>query len=200
MNYTIVTNELIETPDLSPVEKLILIVVSRLSQQETYCTASNEYIGQMVGCNAQPAQRAVLSLIGKGYLTSEVKFIPTLNKKRRYLKVTDLINVTVKNSVSKVVNSPAFIADVNSDKELYKIVLTDVVKDRQSSRNILFMQYNIDMSKAPEMWSEFIINAALHSPRIIDTNHAWNIFKNYVSINHAKYQYKEQDNKLNIGY
>ena len=80
-------------------------------------------------------------------------------------------------------NNKAFVADANQDEKQFRKYLFDTIKEKQSSRDILFKNNNIDLSLRNELWESFIKNAILNTPLIENDKHAWNTFKKYVTDN-----------------
>ena len=85
-----------------------------------------------------------------------------------------------------------YVADANLDLKEYKDFLAEIVKNKESSRDVLFMQNKIDLSMKTNLWTDFIKNAIMESPQIENDNHAWNCFKRFVKENAKKYQQKKQ--------
>jgi hypothetical protein len=92
------------------------------------------------------------------------------------------VNVTVNDTVN-VNNNKAFVADANQDEKQFRKYLFDTIKEKQSSRDVLFKNNNIDLSLRNELWESFIKNAILNTPLIENDKHAWNTFKKYVTDN-----------------
>ncbi len=104
------------------------------------------------------------------------------------------ISSTVNGNVNvngNVINNKAFVADANKDLKNYQLYLFNVVKQKQSSRDILLKNNRIDLELRNLFWDDFIQNAIVNTPLIEDEKHAWNIFKKFIIDNKAKYQYKK---------
>jgi hypothetical protein len=97
------------------------------------------------------------------------------------------------NNKDKDNNNKAFVADANKDEKHYRKYLFDLVKEKQSSRDILFKNNSIDLTLRNHLWESFIENAILNTPLIEDGKHAWNTFKKYVQDNGQKYKIKESN-------
>jgi hypothetical protein len=80
-------------------------------------------------------------------------------------------------------NNRSFVADANQDEKQFRKYLFDTIKEKQSSRDVLFKNNNIDLSLRNELWESFIKNAILNTPLIENDKHAWNTFKKYVTDN-----------------
>lgn len=83
-----------------------------------------------------------------------------------------------------------FAADVNLDEKQYRLFLYNCIKEKQSSRDVLFMQQKIDLSLRNNLWNDFIKNSIQEVPQIEDDKHAWNTFKKFVKDNAERYQKK----------
>jgi hypothetical protein len=91
-----------------------------------------------------------------------------------------------------------FVADANLNEKEYRLYFYNIIKEKQSSRDVLFMQNKIDLSLRNDLWSDFINNAIMETPQIENDNHAWNCFKRFVKENAKKYEVKKQSDF--IGY
>ena len=104
------------------------------------------------------------------------------------------ISSTVNGNVNvNGINNKAFVADANKDEKHYRKYLFDLVKEKQSSRDILFKNNSIDLKLKNQLWESFIENAILNTPLIEDGKHAWNTFKKYVQDNSQKYKIKQSN-------
>ena len=83
-----------------------------------------------------------------------------------------------------------FVADANLNEKEYRLYFHKCIKEKQSSRDVLFMQQKIDLSLRNNIWDDFIKNAIQETPQIEDDKHAWNCFKKFVKENAKKYQPK----------
>jgi len=104
------------------------------------------------------------------------------------------ISSTVNGNVNvngNVINNKAFVADANKDLKNYQLYLFNVVKQKQSSRDILLKNNSINLELRNLFWDDFIQNAIVNTPLIEDEKHAWNIFKRFIIDNKLKYQYKK---------
>ena len=110
-------------------------------------------------------------------------------------KAKKAVTVTVNDTVNEINNNKAkafFVADANLNEIEYRMYFFNVIKQKQSSRDVLFMQNKIDLSLRNDLWSDFMTNAIMESPQIENDNHAWNCFKRFVKENAKKYQEKKQ--------
>lgn len=107
------------------------------------------------------------------------------------LAVNDNVNVNV-NDINNNKAKAFFVADANLNEKEYRLYLYNVIKEKQSSRDVLFMQNKIDLGLRNELWQDFIINAIMETPQIENDNHAWNCFKRFVKENAKNYQHKKQ--------
>lgn len=89
----------------------------------------------------------------------------------------------------------AFAADANLDLKGYSIYLYDRIKEREASRNTLFMQCKINLERRNEIWDAFINNSIQNIPLIEDEKHAWNAFKKFIIDNQKDYR---KDGKSNF--
>lgn len=81
-----------------------------------------------------------------------------------------------------------YAVDANLDEHAYKKFLYDCIKEKQASRDVLFMQNKIDLTLRNQLWEAFIQNAMVESSRIEDEKHAWNTFKRFVKENSKEFQ------------
>ena len=105
------------------------------------------------------------------------------------VNVNDNVNV---NDINNNKPNRFYVADANLNLKEYKDFLAEIVKSKESSRDVLFMQNKIDLSMKTNLWTDFIKNAIMESPQIENDNHAWNCFKRFVKENAKKYQQKKQ--------
>lgn len=84
-------------------------------------------------------------------------------------------------------NNRAFAADANKDLKGYRLYLHECVRDKQASRDTLFMQCKIDLARRNEIWEDFINNSITNIPLIEDDKHAWNSFKKFIIDNQKNY-------------
>lgn len=105
------------------------------------------------------------------------------------------VNVNGNVNVNEINNNKAkafFVADANLNEKEYRLYFFNVIKEKQSSRDVLFMQNKIDLSLRNDLWLDFITNAIMETPQIENDNHAWNCFKRFVKENAKKYQEKKK--------
>lgn len=94
-------------------------------------------------------------------------------------------------------NHRSFVADANKDEREYRIYLFNLVKEKQVSRDQLFMKEKIDLERRNELWEDFIRNSLVNVPLIEDDKHAWNTFKKFVQDNSSKYKVGFIKGKIN---
>jgi hypothetical protein len=83
----------------------------------------------------------------------------------------------------------AFGADANKDLEGYKEFLSKCIKEKENSRDLLFMKHKIDTFNKAQLWTDFVKNSIVNIPLIEDEKHAWNMFKKFIQDNDIKYQH-----------
>ena len=66
--YAVITARVLMSKELSHAEKLLMAVVSNLSNEKGYCYASNAYIGDCLGLSNKSVSRYINGLKSKGYL------------------------------------------------------------------------------------------------------------------------------------
>jgi len=121
---------------------------------------------------------------GKRSAESRKRNLTTVNEREQ----TSTVNVNVNGNVN---NNKAFVADANKDENHYRLYLFDIVKQKQSSRDILFKNNSINVSLRNQLWEDFIRNSIVNTPLIENEKHAWNTFKKFIIDNKLKYQYKK---------
>lgn len=84
-------------------------------------------------------------------------------------------------------NNKAFAADANKDLKEYRVYLHECIKEKQASRDTLFMQCKIDLTRRNEIWEDFVNNSVTNIPLIEDDKHAWNSFKKFIIDNQKTY-------------
>lgn len=89
---------------------------------------------------------------------------------------------------SKENNNKAFVADANKDLKGYRLYLYEQIKQKEVSRDALFMKCKIDVKLRNEIWEAFINNSIQNVPLIEDDKHAWNTFKKFIIDNQQDYQ------------
>ena len=104
-------------------------------------------------------------------------------KQKRNASETQVNPTKESKEVNKGNNNRSFVADANQDEKQFRKYLFDTIKEKQSSRDVLFNNNNIDLSLRNELWESFIKNAILNTPLIENDKHAWNTFKKYVTDN-----------------
>lgn len=87
-----------------------------------------------------------------------------------------------------------FVADANLNEKQYRLYLFDVIKQKQSSRDVLFMQNKINLKLRNDLWIDFVTNAIMESPQIESDSHAWNCFKRFVKENAKNYHVTKESN------
>ena len=95
-------------------------------------------------------------------------------------------NVTV--NVNDINNKRSFVADANKDLKGYRLYLYEQIKQKEVSRDALFMKCKIDVKLRNEIWEAFINNSIQNVPIIEDDKHAWNTFKKFIIDNQQDYQ------------
>jgi hypothetical protein len=84
-------------------------------------------------------------------------------------------------------NKKAFAADANRDEKGYRLYFFNLVKEREVSRDQLFLKAKVNLSLRNELWADFIENSIIHTPLIEDEKHAWNTFKKFIQDNGKNY-------------
>lgn len=107
------------------------------------------------------------------------------------VSVNDSVNV----NVNAINNKRAFAADANRDLKEYRLYLYERIKEREASRDTLFMQCKINLERRNEIWDAFINNSIQNIPLIEDEKHAWNAFKKFIIDNQKDYR---KDGKSNF--
>ena len=95
-------------------------------------------------------------------------------------------NVTV--NVNDINNKRSFVADANKDLKGYRLYLYEQIKQKEVSRDALFMKCKIDLKLRNEIWEAFINNSIQNVPIIEDDKHAWNTFKKFIIDNQDEYK------------
>lgn len=90
----------------------------------------------------------------------------------------------------------SFVADANKDHTHYRKYLYDLVKEKQASRDQLFLKCKIDLERRNELWEDFISNSTMHAPLLEDDKHGWNLFKKFVTDNQSQYHIKRKTSLL----
>jgi len=80
INFTIVENELLESPNLSTYEKLTYITLCKFANQENNCFPSRKKLSELVSCSVRTIDRTINSLIQKKLITKTKR----MNNKGEY--------------------------------------------------------------------------------------------------------------------
>lgn len=91
-------------------------------------------------------------------------------------------------------NNRSFVADANKDLKGYRLYLWEAIKQKEASREQLFVKCKIDVSKRNQIWEDFITNSIVNVPLIEDDKHVWNTFKKFITDNATKYQPSKHKN------
>lgn len=78
--------------------------------------------------------------------------------------------------------------DVNKDDKEYYQFITNVLKEKPKSIELILMKNKIDLAKKDDLWNDFIKNVAIYTTVINDKDHAYNTFRLFVEKNNSKYQ------------
>ena len=115
------------------------------------------------------------------------------------LAIAGPADLAVSDSVSDSVsgnNNKAFIADVEKDEIHYRKTLFDLIGEKKISRDTLFKNHAIDLSKRNQIWEDFIKNCIIEVPRFENEKHVWNVFKKFIRENENKYRTKLNRNPI----
>ena len=66
--YAVITAKVLMAKDISSTQKLLIALISNLSNERGYCFASNAYLGECLGLSAGTVSNSVSDLELKGYL------------------------------------------------------------------------------------------------------------------------------------
>jgi DNA-binding transcriptional ArsR family regulator len=70
--YAVITADVLYDRKLSPIQKLLVAMISNSSNEEGYCWATNSYFSEALGCNQRTIQRHIEELEEAGYVDRSV--------------------------------------------------------------------------------------------------------------------------------
>lgn len=74
--YAVITAEVLYAEDLNPRQKLLMAVISNLSNEKGYCFATNGRLGELVGAHKVTISTDIKELEERGFLTSAIHLKP----------------------------------------------------------------------------------------------------------------------------
>jgi hypothetical protein len=74
--YAVITAKVLMAKDLSSTQKLLMALISNLSNEKGYCYASNKYLGECLDISQITASKNISDLEEKGYLSRVLNIDP----------------------------------------------------------------------------------------------------------------------------
>ena len=74
--YAVITAKVLMAKDLSSTQKLLIALISNLSNEKGYCYASNKYLGECLDISQITVSKNVTELEEKGYVSRELIIDP----------------------------------------------------------------------------------------------------------------------------
>lgn len=90
--YAVITAPVLYNKNLSDKQKLLIAVISNLSNEKGYCFASNQYLADVLGCDKLTISRHLSALEKEGYLNRVIVLDENGSVKYRTLTVIESFN------------------------------------------------------------------------------------------------------------
>ena len=87
--YATITAQVLMAKDISSTQKLIIALISNLSNEKGYCYATNSYISDCLGISSTTISHNISDMEDKGYLTRIIHRNELNQIDKRFLKITD---------------------------------------------------------------------------------------------------------------
>ena len=78
--YAVITSEILYNKNLTDKQKLLMAIISNLSNEKGFCFASNNYLGELLGCDKLTVSRCVSKLEELGLLNRVLVLYENLTK------------------------------------------------------------------------------------------------------------------------
>jgi len=134
--YAVITAPILLARDISSTQKILIALISNLSNDRGYCFASNAYLAECIGISAGKVSEAISDLEKKGYLGRivqlrpdskevEVRSLVILERREGYPKTEGGIPEKVKTPPSEKVKDNNKVLKTKNNREIPPLTKTE---------------------------------------------------------------------------